>query len=495
MYFLGYDIGTSSVKASLIEADSGKLVASASFPEKEQAILSPQAGWAEQEPEMWWDSLKEATKKLRAKGFNTQKVLGIGIAYQMHGLVVVDRNLKPLRPSVIWCDSRAVEIGNKAFNELGADQCLTHLLNSPGNFTASKLKWVKENEPEVYEQIYKIMLPGDYIAMKLTGEVNTTITGLSEGTFWDFEKEDTADFLLDYYQLDKQLLADICPVFGDQGKVKPEVAEELGLAVGTKVCYRSGDQPNNALSLNVMKPGEIAATAGTSGVVYGISDELKYDQESRVNTFAHVNHTTQDRRLGILLCINGTGIQNSWMKNTAGGHLSYNEMNDAAAKIPVGAEGLQIFPFGNGAERMLSNRTLGASIHQLDFNKHTPAHLYRAAQEGIVFSFQYGISIMEEMGVKPSVIKAGKTNMFQSEVFTSTLSSVTGVPIELYDTDGSRGAAMGAAFGFGHHTSIDSIAESVACTGLVEPDLTNQAVYQEAYGSWKNQLETLLKNA
>ena len=433
MYLLGYDIGSSSVKASLVDAQSGRCVASAFYPKSEAAIIANKPGWAEQEPSSWWENLKLATADVMATSAADPKdIKAIGISYQMHGLVCVDKDLNVLRPSIIWCDSRAVPYGQKAFDEIGHEACLSHLLNSPGNFTASKLAWVKENEPELYSKIYKIMLPGDYIAMKLTGEVCTTISGLSEGMMWDFSENAPAQILLDYYGIDRSLIAEIRPTFSEQGRVTAAAAAELGLAEGIPVTYRAGDQPNNALSLNVFNPGEIASTAGTSGVVYGVLGDVNYDPKSRVNTFAHVNHTEDQTRLGVLLCINGTGILNSWMKrNVAPESLSYAQMNDLAATAPIGSAGVSILPFGNGAERMLENREVGSSIHGVNFNIHSQAHLLRAAQEGIVFSFKYGIEVMEQMGMNVNKIHAGHANMFLSPIFRNTLAGVTGAVIEL----------------------------------------------------------------
>ncbi|GJM63636.1 xylulokinase [Persicobacter diffluens] len=488
MYFLGYDIGTSSVKLSLVDAESGQQVLSVTYPETEQKIDAPQANWAEQAPEMWWASLVQATR-IAGEKVNLKEVKGIGITYQMHGLVIVDKNQKVLRPSIIWCDSRAVEIGNAAFEAIGAETCLAHHLNSPGNFTASKLKWVKENEPEVYAQIHKMMLPGDYIAMKLSGDITTTNTGLSEGILWDFKENNIASLVLDQYGISKDLIPDVVPTFGEQVKVNATMAAELGLAEGTPVCYRSGDQPNNALSLNVMKPGDIAATAGTSGVVYGVSDQLQFDPKSRVNTFAHVNHTEAERRLGVLLCINGTGILNSWLKGQIGKELSYPEMNDLAAQVSIGSEGLSILPFGNGAERVLQNSNPGASLHGINFNQHGRPHLMRAAQEGIVFSFYYGMEVMAEIGINPKVIRAGKANMFLSPIFRETLAGVSGVPIELYETDGSRGAALGAAYGMGQFATFDEAFAATENLGMIEPDMQNAAQYQDAYQRWKSFLK------
>ncbi|MBO5708268.1 MAG: carbohydrate kinase [Bacteroidales bacterium] len=488
MYLLGYDIGSSSVKASLVDAQSGRCVASAFYPKSEAAIIANKPGWAEQEPSSWWENLKLATADvLAASAADPKDIKAIGISYQMHGLVCVDKDLNVLRPSIIWCDSRAVPYGQKAFDEIGHEACLSHLLNSPGNFTASKLAWVKENEPELYSKIYKIMLPGDYIAMKLTGEVCTTISGLSEGMMWDFSENAPAQILLDYYGIDRSLIADIRPTFSEQGRVTAAAAAELGLAEGTPVTYRAGDQPNNALSLNVFNPGEIASTAGTSGVVYGVLGEVNYDPKSRVNTFAHVNHTEDQTRLGVLLCINGTGILNSWMKrNAAPEGISYAQMNDLAATAPIGSAGVSILPFGNGAERMLENREVGSSIHGVNFNIHSQAHLLRAAQEGIVFSFKYGIEVMEQMGMNVNKIHAGHANMFLSPIFRNTLAGVTGAVIELYDTDGSVGAAKGAGIGAGIYKDNTEAFSTLEKLAVIEPSDTQE--YKDAYEVWKSRL-------
>jgi xylulokinase len=489
-YLLGYDIGSSSVKASLVNAESGKSEASAFFPKTEAEIIAVRAGWAEQHPQMWWENLKLATQAvLQQSGAKPEEVAAIGISYQMHGLVCVDKNQEVLRPAIIWCDSRAVPFGQQAFDTLGHEHCLSHLLNSPGNFTASKLAWVKENEPGLFSRINKIMLPGDYIAMRLTGEACTTVSGLSEGMFWDFKNNRVADFLMNYYGFSNDLIPEIRPTFAEQGKVTAAAAEELGLKAGTPVTYRAGDQPNNALSLKVFNPGEIASTAGTSGVVYGVLGTVNYDPKSRVNTFAHVNHTAEQTRLGVLLCINGTGILNSWMKrNVAPESLSYAGMNDLAAQAPIGSDGLSIIPFGNGAERVLENQDRCCSIHGIRFNSHNRSHLLRAAQEGIVFSFKYGMEVMQQMGMDIRKIHAGNANMFLSPIFRNTLASVTGATIELFDTDGSVGAAKGAGLGAGIYKNTDEAFESLTRLQVIEPDVKNLAAYQDAYERWKSYL-------
>lgn len=488
MYLIGYDIGSSSVKACLVEIETGKIVASDFFPKEEMPIKAVKPGWAEQNPEDWWQNLKLAHRSVmeqaRAKG---EDVKAIGITWQMHGLVLVDKNKQVLRPSIIWCDSRAVPYGEKAFNAIGKEKCLSHLLNSPGNFTASKLAWVKEHEPHIYEKIDKLMLPGDYIGMKLTDEAVVTIEGLSEGIFWDFKNNTLSEDVLNYYGIPKNFFPPVKPIFGEQGRVSANAAKELGLKEGTPVSYRAGDQPNNALSLNVFNPGEIASNAGTSGVVYGVLDQLNYDKLSRVNTFAHVNYTSEQVRLGVLLCINGTGILNSWLKrNLALEGLSYNDMNKLAATSPIGAKGVSIVPFGNGAERVLENREVNCSLHGINFNIHTKADLLRAAQEGIVFSYEYGMEIMREMGMNIRTIKAGHANMFLSPIFSQTLASVSGATIELYNTDGAAGAAKGAGIGAGIYASPQEAFSSLEKLYVIEPEPDKREAYREAYLRWKS---------
>ena len=492
-YLLGFDVGSSSVKASLVDVESGQCAATAFVPEHEAPIKAVKAGWAEQSPEMWWDNAKLALRKIMADaGAKGEQVKAIGISYQMHGLVCVDKNQQVLRDSIIWCDSRAVPYGEKAFNALGADQCLGHLLNSPGNFTAAKLAWVKENEPQLFDNIYKIMLPGDYIAMRLSGEINTTASGLSEGMFWDFKEKRPAKFLLDYFGFSEDLIAPIVPTFSVQSVVSKAAAEELGLQEGTPISYRAGDQPNNALSLNVFNPGEIASTAGTSGVVYGVLGDVNYDPKSRVNTFAHVNYTQDLDRLGVLLCINGTGILNAWIRrNVAPEGISYSDMNVMMENIPIGSEGVSIIPFGNGAERVLENREIGCSIHGVNFNKHSKAHIMRAAQEGIVFSFCYGMEVMQQMGMDIKKIHAGRANMFLSDIFRQTLAGVSGATIELYETDGSVGAAKGAGIGCGIYKDNNEAFATLKKLAVIEPDSQKRDQYLAAYARWK---ETLAKS-
>ena len=487
MYLLGYDIGSSSVKAALVETQTGRIAASAFYPKSEAPIHAPKPGWAEQDPAAWWEYLRQATadvlQQTKAKG---EDVEAIGISYQMHGLVIVDRQGAPLRPAIIWCDSRAVPYGERAMKDLGEDYCLSHLLNSPGNFTASKLAWVRENEPETFKKVFRFMLPGDSIAMRLTGDMRTTLSGLSEGMLWDFSRHSIANELIDYYGIDPTTPCDRVPTFGHQGELLESVAQELGLRKGTPVTYRAGDQPNNALSLGVMNPGEIAATAGTSGVVYGILDKINYDPKSRVNTFAHVNHSADSTRLGVLLCINGTGCLNSWMHRNVAPDLSYNEMNDAAATVPIGSNGLTVLPFGNGAERMLENEAPGCSIHGLNFNVHTRAHLLRAAQEGIAFAFAFGMEVMQGMGMDIRKIRAGQANLFLSPLFRQALADTTGAIIELCDTDGAAGAARGAGIGAGIYRNADEAMSTLRIVETIAPKDTEE--YRAAYEQWKGTL-------
>lgn len=492
MYLLGIDIGTSSIKASVVDANTQKCLATVQYPDVETEIKSIKPGWAEQSPMDWWRNTQQAILKLNALDlFNPKQIVAIGIAYQMHGLVVVDKEQNVLRDSIIWCDSRAVELGEKAFDAIGQEKCLHSLLNSPGNFTASKLAWVKNNEPELYSRIDKIMLPGDFIAMKFTGDITTSVAALSEGVFWDFRKNEVSQDVLGYYGLDKSLIPNIKPLFSEHGYLTGGIARLLGLKEGIPVAYKSGDQPNNALSLNVLKPGEVAATAGTSGVIYGVSDELTYDQQSRVNTFAHVNYSNESKHTGVLLCINGTGSMYRWAKYNFAPNLSYSELNQLASSSPIGSKGIRVLPFGNGAERMLNNKYTGAQLLGIDLNLHNQSDIFRGVQEGIAFSFRYGLDILRENGMRPKVIRAGMANLFLSDLFAQAFVDVTGVPVELYENDGSVGAALGAGIGAGVFKNAEEAFTQHKVLRYLEPQNSND--YEPLYADWKDILIKALK--
>ncbi len=492
MLLLGIDIGTSFIKVSVVDADTQKSVASSQYPDTENPITSIQSGWAEQSPERWWEHAVQAIKKLIATNkFDPKKIAAIGISYQMHGLVIVDKNQKILRDAIIWCDSRAVEIGENAFNKIGEETCSSCLLNSPGNFTASKLAWVKQNEPEIYKQIDKIMLPGDFISMKLTGEITTTSSALSEGIFWDFKKDQISEDVMNAFGFDNSLIPNVQELFSSHGKVSAEVAQQLGIPENIPVTYKAGDQPNNALSLNVLEPGEVAANAGTSGVIYAVTDKLFSDKFSRVNSFVHVNHTSGEKRIGVLLCINGAAIMYSWAKKVCGENLSYKEMDLLAATIKPGSDGLFVLPFGNGAERMLQNKMIDAHLENIDLNKHTKAHIFRAVLEGIAFAFRYGLDIMRENDLYPTIIRAGKANLFLSDVFIQSFVNATGVAVELYENDGSAGAAIGAGIGAGIYKTNGDAYTNFKPLQKFEP--TNVELYDKLYKEWKKLMELHLK--
>jgi len=494
-YFIGFDVGSSSVKTSILDVSTGQCIGRATFPETEQPISSPQTGWAEQDPEMWWRHAEAGYTAIVAEhSLDTKKIQGIGIAYQMHGLVALDENGHVLRPSIIWCDSRAVPIGESAYNALGATACLPRLLNSPGNFTAAKLGWVKEHEPEVYERIHRIMLPGDYIAYRLTGDMTTTPGGLSEGILWDFESRSVANQVLDSMDLDAGLIPDLVPNMGKQGTVQSSIAQEWGLREGVVVSYRAGDQPNNAMSLNVLHPGEVAATAGTSGVIYAVTDSNVVDEASRINTFLHVNDADKARRNGILICLNGAGILYSWLRRLFSREqtFSYQEMNALASSAPVGSDGLHFFPFGNGAERLLKNAPFHANVAGIDFNRHDATHLVRAGMEGIAYGMHLGFAILNDMDVACQTIRAGHANLFLSATFRSIFANVTKTVVELYDTDGADGAARGAAVGAGFFSDPAEAFASLALIEQVEPQAHLMSQYQSRVDEWNDRLDQLL---
>lgn len=491
MYHLGLDIGSSSIKAALVEISSGKSIGVVQQPDKEMGMFAQKNGWAEQDPNNWWFHVCNAIKDLKTK-YNVKgsQIKGIGISYQMHGLVIVDEKGEPLRKSIIWCDSRAVSIGRKAYKEIGEELCSSNLLNSPANFTASKLKWVQENEPDIYKRIYKFMLPGDFIAYKFSNEINTTISGLSEGIFWDFKNNSLSDFLFNYYGIDKSLVPNIVDTFSLQSRVSKKGELDSGVEKGTPIYYRAGDQPNNALSLNVFNHGEVAATGGTSGVMYAVTKKLSGKESTRVNNFAHVNYTKSNQLVGKLLNINGAGIQYRWLLNNLS-VSSYEEMNNLASEIPIGSQDLCLIPFGNGAERMLNNEQIGTRILNLNLNTHNKGHLCRAALEGIAFSFVYGMGILKSDGIEPKVIRAGNDNLFRSEIFANTVATLIEQEIEIYNTTGAVGAARAVSLHEGDFETFGKLIMNNDHVMTFMP-LKDKELYQRAYDKWKKELELIL---
>ena len=491
MYNLGLDIGTSFIKAALTECSSGNKVNLVSEPSSEQEIIVLKDGWAEQNPEIWWKNTCLAIKNLISlNNINPSLISGIGISYQMHGLVLLDSKGNSLRNSIIWCDDRAVDIGKQAFTELGQIKCINQLLNSPANFTASKLKWVKNNENELYNKIYKFMLPGDYIAYRLSGEMTTTKTGLSEAMLWDYKNNSVADFLLKHYEIDSSLIPEIVPTFGFQCKLNKKGSSECGLLEDIPIYYRAGDQPNNALSLNVLKPGEIATTAGTSGVVFAVTDNVKTNESERINNFLHVN-INNSISLGKLLCINGAGIQYAKLKNELNID-SYVEMNKLSSVVEVGSEQLTYLPFGNGSERMLNNINVGSNMLNFDINVHKKEHIIRATLEGIAFAFVYGMQILINDGVKPKVIRAGNDNLFKSKVFGDTISTLINTDIEIYETTGAIGAARAVDLRNGDFNKFGNNIIDNDFLKTFSPQ-SNLNDYKNAYNLWVEKLELTLK--
>lgn len=494
MHYLGIDLGSSSVKVCLADAN-GKEIASAKAPiDGEMEIISTSSGFAEQNPEDWWAMLTHGIKQLKEQGHNLANVKAIGIAYQMHGLVAMNDSFIPLRPAIIWCDSRAIPLGEKAFQEIGEEKALKKLLNSPGNFTAAKLAWVKNNEPDIYNKIAFIGLPGDWLAARLTGQLNATVSGLSEGIFIDHSTGQISNDVLNAFSIDKNFIKQPGESFRRFGKVLPTWCDEFGFNADAEVCYVAGDQPNNAFSLSAINPGEVAINAGTSGVLYAVSETPVVDMQQRVNTFAHVTHTTNKPSFGVLACVNGTGIQYSWLRHMLAnnGDLSFIDLNNLAKTAPPGCDGLHVFSFGNGAERILNNRNIGASFTNINFHKHGPQHLIRAAQEGIAFSLVYCIEIFKEIGIEIKVLKAGSANLFNSPLFRQIVADTSGIPVEVINADGALGAARGAMVG-SQAIDIKTIgSEMIQTVARVEPS-ENTQLYRQIYNEWLGELQHQLQ--
>lgn len=436
MAFLGIDVGTSSVKVSIVGED-GVILASATAPaSSERAINSPNPNWAEQNPEDWWEDAQQAILNLPLEA--RLQVEAIGIAYQMHGLVLVDSQFQPVRPSIIWCDGRNIQESQILAESLGLDALENRLLNKPGTLTLAKLAWVAEHEPETLAKAHTFGLPGDFIAYKLTGEWSTTKSGYSEMVGWDFGA--SIPFEEGFRKAGWKLpLPEARPNLEEGAPIQKVIAEKLGLPPSARVTYRAGDQPNNAFGLGVLQQGETAISAGTSGVLYGIGDSSPGLHEG-INRFLHVNS-----QIGVLMCLNGVGSALAFARRTWFQNQSYEALSELASQAnPENCP--YFFPFGNGAERILSERAF-SGFTELDFNRHNLPELARSVFEGIAFAYRLGSEKMEKAGCLSKVVNGTESGLLKSSFFAQLLANELQVELILSEGDGSTAAARGAALG------------------------------------------------
>lgn len=498
-YLLGIDIGTSGTKTVLFD-EAGNTIASALG---EYPLYQPNVGWAEQDPEDWWKATFSTIKAVLGKsGVNPSDVKGVGLSGQMHGAVLLDKDNQVLRKAIIWCDQRSSAecdqitsiIGKERLIEITANPALT-------GFTASKVMWVKNNEPEIFEKVKKILLPKDYIRFKLTGEFATEVSDASGMQFMDIPKRKWSSEVLDKLGIDKGLLGDVYESQEVSGKVHKAAAELTGLKEGTPVVGGAGDQAAGAVGNGIVRPGVISSTIGTSGVVFAFSENVSIDPKGRVHTFCHAVPNTWH----IMGVTQGAGLSLKWFrdnfcieeKRTAElmGIDPYVLMDQEADRVEAGCSGLIYLPY------MMGERTphLDPNAKGVFFGlsaKHEKQDMLRAVMEGVVYSLKDCLEIIKEMGVDVSEVRAsgggGKSKLWrqmQSDVFGTEITTINS------SEGGALGVALLAGVGTGVYSSVPE-----ACDAIIKvktrqaADMALNAKYQKFYNIYGSLYNSLKQN-
>lgn len=489
-YLLGIDIGTSGTKTVLFN-EMGDTIASAIG---EYPLYQPHIGWAEQEPEDWWQATVDTIKQvLDTSGVNPADIKGIGLSGQMHGMVLLNKEGNVLRSSIIWCDQRTQEECHKITEIIGKER-LIEITANPAltGFTASKVMWVKNHQPDIFEKIYKILLPKDYIRYKLTGEFATEVSDASGMQFLDVPKRTWSGEILNKLGLDYKWMPAVYESQEVSGKVTKKVAQLTGLAPGTPVVGGGGDQAAGAVGNGIVKPGVISSTIGTSGVVFAHMDEVNIDPRGRVHTFCHAVPNTWH----VMGVTQGAGLSLQWMRNNFGAaerELAefldidpYELMTKEAQKAAPGCEGLIYLPYLMG-ERTPHLDPYAKGVFFGLSAKHGRNEMIRTVMEGVAYSLRDCLEIIKGMGVSVSEVRAsgggGKSSLWrqmQADIFNNPITTI----------NSSEGPALGAALLAGVGTEVyNSVPEAceaaIKTISVQQPIEANVNVYDKYYEVYK----------
>jgi xylulokinase len=491
MTLLGIDVGTGGTRAVVVD-DDGHVVASAT--EEHAPFASPHAGWAEQDPGDWWRACAIA---VRAALDRTERgaIAAVGLSGQMHGAVVLDQRGDVLRPSLIWCDQRTgaqcgaiVErIGEARLIELTSNPALTA-------FTLPKLLWLRDHEPETWRGVRTVLLPKDYVRLRLTGERATDAADASGTLLFDVANRRWSTAMLDAAELDERLFPDVFESPEVTGRVSAAGAEATGLAEGTPVVAGAGDQAAGAVGMGVVQPGVVSATIGTSGVVFAATDRPARDPLGRVHTFCHAIRD----RWHVMGVTQAAGLSLRWFEERFGagvddGRDAYERLCDEAASVPPGADGVIWAPYLLGERTPHLDPDARAALVGLTAN-HGRAHVIRAILEGVAFSLRDTLTIFDEMAVPVRAIRLGGGGA-RSPLWQQVQADAYGREVEVLEAE--EGAAYGAAIlagvGAGVWPSVDAACDAVVrVAGRVVPDTEATATlgvryeaFQGLYGALK----------
>ena len=500
MNFIGIDVGTSSIKALLVDP-YGKVLASSN---PEYPFQTPAPLQAETDPEVWWDATCRALQKL-LESTDPGLVKGVGLTGQMHGLVLLDKKGNPLRPCIMWNDQRSFKECEEMTKIIGESEVL-RITGNPilAGFTAPKLRWVEKNEPEIFAKISKVLLPKDFIRYRLTGEFFSEMSDASGTSMLNVGERKWSDEILSAMGWSKQWFPELTESTVASAKVSTEAGAVTGLPVGTPVIAGGGDQAAQAVGCGIVHEGMVSATLGTSGVVFAQSDEYRVEPDGKLHAFCHAV-PGKWHLMGVMLSAAGSF---QWYKTQLGREEharehngegnAYDLLTEAAAEIKPGSEGLVFLPYLSGERTPHPDPHAKGAFVGLTL-RHSKAHLTRAVLEGVSYGLKDSLSLMQNLGVHPSriILSGGGT---RSGLWKQMLADIFETPCCLVNaTEGAAyGAALLAAVGCGTIVSVEEASrewirqtEQVSVGPDRENYCKNYQIYQQLYPALKESFHSL----
>jgi xylulokinase len=461
MPILGIDVGTGGTRALVVD-QSGHILAAAT--EEHLPFASPQLGWAEQDPRDWWRAATVAIRKaLQLANVSPASIACVGFSGQMHGAVLLDERDEVIRPALIWCDQRTQAQCDELRNIFGERRLIELTCNPPlTNFTLTKMLWVREHEPQNWVRVRKVMLPKDYVRLRLTGESAIDVADASGTLMLNVAKRQWAGEVLEKTGIDGRVLPKLCESPEICGRICDAGARESGLAAGTPVVAGAGDQAAGAVGIGINRPGTVSATIGTSGVVFAATDRPALDPRGRLHTFCHAIPD----RWHVMGVTQAAGLSLRWFRDQLGGGEAlpgdgYDQMCAAAARVSPGSEGAYWAPYLMGERTPHLDPDARAAFVGLTAS-HTRAHLIRAVLEGVAFSLKDTFTILDEIGVPASQIRLGGGGA-RSAVWRQIQADVFGSVVQILAAE--EGAAYGAAIlagvGAACWSSVDEACDAV----------------------------------
>jgi xylulokinase len=479
MKFLGIDIGTSGSRSVVID-ENGKVIASATALHEDFA--SPEIGWAEQNPDDWWRACKETIAKV-LQTVKADEISAISFSGQMHGSVFLDKADKVIRPALLWCDQRTEKQCDEITAKIGKER-LIELVCNPAitGFTLPKMLWLRENEPEKWARVATVLLPKDYIRLKLSGDKASDVADSSGTLLFDVQNRKWSGEMLSAFSIDEAILPKVYESIEVTGRVSESGASETGLKIGTPIIAGAGDNAAGAIGMGIVEVGKVSATIGTSGVIFAVSDKPRLDLQGRIHTLCHAMpgrwHNT-----GVTL---SAGLSFKWFRENFGDGNSYDELVHEAEKVPSGSEGAIWLPYLMGERTPHLDANARAAFIGITAS-HTKAHFTRAVLEGVAFSLRDSLEIFKESGVEISSIRLGGGGA-KSKLWRQIQADIYGKSVEIIEAD--EGAAFGAAIlagvGVGAWKSVEEACEkTIRVAETIEPNADSQETLNRNYEAYK----------